>query len=765
MTRFSPSINAFSGGEIGPLTYGRTDFPLYNMSLRTCDNWIPVLQGPLEKRKGTKFLQATENNESSKLIPYTATNGDEFMLEFSPFNANPALGTINIFSADGVDIGKSIDSPYITSVITDLKDIQYAQIEDLLFITHKNYFPHVFNYHGVVTSFVFPTLVEQNFEFGPLRPENLSQTTTFLFTSVSGLTDMNVHENGVIPPGFFDDRIGGTIGLRTIPQALHDQWVTATGYTAGDYVWSESYESDRVNVYLATTTATSGTRAPGHDEGLEFDGTTGVTWQMVHSEYGFVKLVSVSGGTGGMPIVTYHCEVIGFPEIPINFTVDVGDWRWASSVWSSSANPAIISGNGEINGPGSVTSHEQRMVYGGTEGLLFINASKIDEFANFYPGSILDNAAYQYSINSSEVNTIRFLQSARSLFIGTENGLFAARASSNGAITPTDIVIERSSQRGAKQQQSVQVGESVLFVQNGGVSLREAIFNNDIKGFDANDLSILAHHLGENILNRVVFQREPQAIIWTHDNNGVLLGVTYQRENDILAWHQHNLAPDSTGAAFVEDVATLKDENGFNDTLWVIVKRVIDGNTVRYIEMIDSTSAVWSDSYITYSGVPTTTITGLAHLEGETVKVVGDGANLPDKTVIGGEITLASEVSTAEVGLGYTAKAQTQKIEGGAQTGTSQGKLKRIHNVVLRVKDAGPGLEVGTKEGDKLDQVIFREDGDLMDNPVPSFTGDTDPVPIEQGYEDGGLLYLEHNLPNDCTIIALWPNMSVEDAR
>ena len=177
--------------------------------------------------------------------------------------------------------------------------------------------------------------------------------------------------------------------------------------------------------------------------------------------------------------------------------------------------------------------------------------------------------------------------------------------------------------------------------------------------------------------------------------------------------------------------------------------------------MLDEDTEAWSDSYITYSGASTTTITGLSHLEGEEVAVMGDGAVQASKTVSGGQITIDTAVESAVVGLPYTAKFQTQKLEGGSAIGNSQGKRKRIHNVIMRLKDAGVGLYVGSKESN-VTAVTLRTTTDDMDSPVPKFTGDKDHA-MKGGNDDGGIIYGEHTLPQPCTIIAMWPQVEVSD--
>src|SRR3546814_10149350 len=118
----------------------------------------------------------------------------------------------------------------------------------------------------------------------------------------------------------------------------------------------------------------------------------------------------------------------------------------------------------------------------------------------------------------------------------------------------------------------------------------------------------------------------------------------------------------------------------------MIVKRTIDSSTVRYVEFLerehdpdqhDLEDAFYVDCGLTYDGSPTSTITGLDHLEGETVKVWADGDLHDDKTVASGQITLDAAASVVQVGLGYTHKLRTLKAEGGAAAGTAVTKIKR----------------------------------------------------------------------------------------
>ena len=87
-------------------------------------------------------------------------------------------------------------------------------------------------------------------------------------------------------------------------------------------------------------------------------------------------------------------------------------------------------------------------------------------------------------------------------------------------------------------------------------------------------------------------------------------------------------------------------------------------------------------------------ITGVNHLEGETVAVLVDGASHADKTVTNGNITLDRSGGVIHVGYNFDSLVETLRMEAGADDGISQGKIKRIHGVTARFIDT-VGAETG----------------------------------------------------------------------
>jgi hypothetical protein len=176
------------------------------------------------------------------------------------------------------------------------------------------------------------------------------------------------------------------------------------------------------------------------------------------------------------------------------------------------------------------------------------------------------------------------------------------------------------------------------------------------------------------------------------------------------------------------------------------------------------TSAFFVDSGLSYSGVAATTMTGLGHLEGQTVSILADGATHPDKTVSGGSVTLDRASTNVHIGLAYSSTLQTMRLEAGASDGTAQGKTKRFTNVVIRLDQTGSGLLYGPTDVDAdMDELHLRDSFDPMDAGVPLFDGDTEVLSWPEGYEQVGRLTLKHTLPLPCTITAIMPQVNTQD--
>ena len=463
--------------------------------------------------------------------------------------------------------------------------------------------------------------------------------------------------------------------------------------------------------------------------------------------------------------VMYLCH----PNHDVRKLSRTGHTSWTLAVCSITGSPSLpISGSN--NRPSCVSFFEQRLVFANTitnpQTLWF---SKAGDYENFTTGTNADDAMI-YTIASNQVNAIQYLKAVRTLIVGTSGGEFTVSADGTDAsITPTNVTIKRQSSFGSAGVDAIPAGNAVLFLQKAKRKIRELAYNFDSDGYVAPDLTILNDTVTKSGVNQMIFQQEPDSIIWCVRDDGVLAGLTYQRSENVVAWHRHIFGGAfGNGNAVCESAASISGTLT-EDELWVIVKRTINGATKRNVECFsnfdfdetDATDFRFLDSHLNYSGSATTTLSGLAHLEGQSVSILADGSVHANKTVSSGSITLDRSVTKACVGLAYDSVLQTMRIEGGAAEGTSQGKTKRISKVVLRLFET-----VGVKVGPSLSQletVPFRTTSSNLSAPVDTLLAGDKEIEFRDDYNSDGFIFIKQDQPLPCSVLAIYPTVVTSD--
>lgn len=215
------------------------------------------------------------------------------------------------------------------------------------------------------------------------------------------------------------------------------------------------------------------------------------------------------------------------------------------------------------------------------------------------------------------------------------------------------------------------------------------------------------------------------------------------------------LAVTSEAHAKVTSVASIAETT--ENQVYMIVERIVNGSTVKYVEYKDPTLNM--DSGL--SGIVTgasTTVTALDHLEGQKVQILIDDAVYPAQIVTNGAVTvsLPSTFSdkTIEVGLGYVSTLKTMRPEGGSQAGTSQGRKKRYNEIIVRLlKTVG-----ATINGD---QIPFRTSANAMGESITEFTGDKRVTNL--GWDRDGQIVVQQTQPLPMTVLGITGTLMVVD--
>lgn len=310
----------------------------------------------------------------------------------------------------------------------------------------------------------------------------------------------------------------------------------------------------------------------------------------------------------------------------------------------------------------------------------------------------LANDRLSFTVAARDACSILHIVPTQALLLLTPTTEFKAQSSDGNALSASNLQVVPQSYIGASNVQPVTVGTRVLWPQARGGHIRETAYDWMTQLYQSNDISLMAPHLFDyNTIVDMAFARAPIPMLWATNSAGELLSLTYVPEQQISAWHHH----DTVNGSF-ESCCVISEANAvgvLEDFLYVIVNRTIQGQTARYVERKASRQpaaytlggntgnplAFFVDCGAVYQGAPTTTVSGLSWLIGQTVTILADGGVQPQQVVSNtGTITLQFAASTIVVGLPITSQMQTLPLVYQATDG-GQGRVKNVNKVWLRV--------------------------------------------------------------------------------
>jgi len=815
MPKASPIQNSLNAGEFSPLMYGRTDFAKYKNGLKTCLNNIPLIQGGLTFRPGTRHVASVKypanrtallEFEFSTTQAYVIEVGDQY-LRFYKDNgqitetalvitaisqANPAVVTI---ASHGFSNGNEVFLSGVAGMteVNGKKFIVANQTANTFELAGTDSSSYTAYASGGTAARIYeistPYLQADLFDANNRLNLRIAQSADVLYLAHpdyapqkltrTGHTSWTLTEIAFDWVPFLDKNLDDT--LTVTASAITGSGITLTAsnnlFTAamvgGHWELQELVASEHNkwtsstavstnqllyylgNVYKVVSGGTTGKRPPTHTEGTVSDGAVNLEFQ--HPGRGYAKITAYTSPT----VVT--ATVI--KQLPASSTS--GTWRHAEGAWSPK--------NGH---PQAVTFYADRLVWGGTTGHpQSIWLSQVSDYENHKrvgpDGTVTDDAAMFRTLNADDVNAIKWmLEDDKGLLIGTTGGPWLVQpVTALEPLSPTNAEAKRSSKLGAANVKGVRAGNAILFLQKAGRKIRELAYQFDRDKFVSASMSDISQHITYGGLLDIKFQQEPNPILWAYRTDGTLVGMTYERDQEVIGWHRHVLGgvSDASGTpARVEALAIIPSADGTSETPWLIAQRYVNGEIVRHIEYLTPLwekgmsleDAFFVDGGLTYDGSPATIISGLDHMEGEVATVLADGATHPVKTVVNGSITLERSSSKVHIGWGYNGDGQTLSLEAGSADGTAQGKTKRIHSVKFRLYDS-LGISVGP-DFDNLDDITFRTAGDPMDAPPPLFSGDKE-VDWDGDYETESNVCWRQSQPLPLTVLAIMPQVNTQD--
>lgn len=799
-SRSLPNQYAMNSGELSPLLANRMDQARYAYGARRMRNFLPTLQGPARKRPRFSFLAETCISSSRPwIIPFVKSQTDSFLIEFSNSKcrfytdngqvlesaktitgitqaspgvitsashglsngdevviasvggmtqlngrnfivANATANTFSLVDLWGVAVNTTgygaytsggtasrvytLASPYPASALTDTDGtclISYAQSQDTVYLCVPGYAPRKLTRSGPA-SWAFATLDQTG---GPFETVDPDQTITVYASGATGSITLTASS------GIFNANHVGALFL--LERKLTD---TVTAWESGKSITSGNERRSQGNYYEALNSATTGTITPSHTEGARYDGDTGVQWQYKHSGYGWAKITSFISSTSVNATVlsTIPSAAVGSGN---------ASTQWAFGSWSA-----------DLGYPTHVCFFRERLCFFSGTKLWASVPADYENFSERDAGQITDDSAFSLDFRSGQNDEIRWAIPASDLLIGTSGGeKTIGEISTSDPFGPANAAVLEGPGYSSRQVAPIRVNDDIFYATSSGRMIRSLRFAFETDGYVSLNMVAFADHIAKGQVIQMAYCQEPQSVIWAACNDGSLVSLSYEREHELRAFALHSIG----GSGVVESVARLPSPDGTRDTLYAVIKRTINGQTKRYIEFLeadwdpesdDVEDQKYADSGLTYDGTATTTITGLHHLEGATVKVLADGRYVGEKTVSSGGFSLDVAAAKVQAGLSYTATLQSMSL-------TNPGVIARIVKFFARLY-ATIGLKAGPSES-SLETVM--ETNTTLSGASAPFTGTKR---VERGGKhsreeegDGQFMTIVHDAPTHCTVTGL----------
>ncbi len=722
----SQLIPSFNAGELSPYLDARSDLEKYVSGCRQLENFIIMPYGGVYRRPGTEYLGAAKYaNKRCRLLGFNFSTTTRFILEMGDFYVRFWSNGVQV--EDPLSPGDALEvaSPYGES---ELRDVQFIQINDVMYFVHPQHSPYKMvrnaddDWDFSAVSWDWPALLDENTEATTITPSATTGTGITLTASAA------LFEAGHVGSYW---QIGHARGTAFVEKAL-----TATGASSSISVlgawefntygtWTATVVIERsydggttwevIRSYKSTADFNAAATGKEEKEALlrinvsSYTSSSGSPRAMItvqeSREYGFVKITGVSSGTSATASVVNSLAGTSASKY------------WSEGAWST-----------KRGFPRTVALHEGRIFYGGTASRpQSLWGSIVDDFENFRL-SASDDAGLFFTLSAQEANPIQWILAQEKLLIGTAGDEWTLGSTeSDAAMTPSNVKAARQASFGSKYLRAVIVNDVILFVQRQGRKVRELVYSFEADGWRAPDLTVLSEHITRGEILECAFQQQPDAIYWTITGGGQLVGMTYERDQNVVGWHRH-----TTEGEF-ESIATIYGANGA-DEVWVSVKRIINGQTVRYLERLRTDFRESFDAgekadwwYLDCAKrreneEETLGVSGLDHLEGMSVDILADGAVSPSRVVVDGSIDLQEPARKVLVGLPYISQLKPMKFEMQMPDGASRGRMKRVHRIIASLYKSLGG-ECSTN-GTDWDWLYARSMSDEMDASPPVFTGD-----------------------------------------
>lgn len=742
MPKSTSIVTNFTAGEISPLAVGRFDYKKYTNAAALIENFLIHQIGGGIFRPGTKYTAEVKySSKETILYPFQFSTEQNYMLEIGDLYIRFFTQNARLESA-GTPI--EVVTPYLEA---ELESLQFAQNADIMYIVHPNHKPRKL----ARTSATVFTLTEVDFVRGPFMDTNITATTITpsadtgagitltasdaifdadhvgsLWRIKDGVVKITAFTDTTHVTGTVQDEPDGTTGNLGTGPAATDDW--AEGAFSDYRGWPAAVSFHEQRLYYANTDS----------EPQKF-------WGSVIQEFENFD----EGEADDADAVSYEIA-----------TEQVNAIRWFSSGSKSAqlgtSGASFSASSGSSNSP--ITPSSIVVQRDTNYGAAALQPKRLGSYIYYLQRNLmtLRELGYDYYLDS-QIALDKTLVSDHILRDGggakdmdhqqsPNNRLWITRNDGQLAVFTRNVkqevegwsrLISGSDSRGAGTFESVGImpedeGDDQIWV----------IVKRYINGSYVKYVEYFMPELFDKYYD--AFYVDSGLSL---DNPITISGAT-AAEPVVITAVAHGL---SNGDQIkIDEVVGMTE---LNNQFYLIANKTDDTFELTDLDGDDIDGTEFT-TYISGGEVRkmVTAISGLDHLEGETVAVVADGAVRPNKVVDSGAITLEHKAAVVHVGLPYIGNIQLLPLSEGSPTGTGQTKSRKIYLVTFMLYRS-LGVQVGPSSSE-LDTIFFRSPSDILDRPPDLVTGNIEQT-FRPGWDKELRMYIRQSQPLPLNILAI----------
>lgn len=790
---------SFTGGELAGALFGRTDIAQYPNACAIVENFLIRPYGPLISTPGTEFINACKTGGSTSLVrlmEFVFARTDSYIIEFG-------VGYLRFFT-NGAVVVSGGSTPYEVShtyTASEIFDIQFAQLNDVIYLAHPNHPP------AKLTRLASNSWTLANFSFtgGPYFTDNgitsgsgtvILSSATIATSAVSGSSITLIASANIFIPS--SSTLGHKNTFWKIGATVTDSTtgLDVQGYVQITAITNPSTATASVIKTLASTVATTTwaqgswsdvlgwpSRVTFHQQRLAWARTTYQPQNVWASKSFVFENYAVDGGNDDDAI-----------DIQLAST-ESNDIKWlvsGDSLIAGTYGGEFIIKTGDDSPLTPATTNVSKQTSWGSEA---IPPKRIGNFFYYIQrfGKKLRELFFIFDLNSYKSIDKTILSPHIAGDGGFKNFAYQQNPDtvlwavcSDGTIATLTREIDQEVQGWARQTTDGYY-ESIASIPSQDDPHDEiwVVVRRSINGTDRRYI--------ERFKSQIVPDRQDQCFYvhcgLTYDafeataSNPTAATISLNKTSGTSCLITSNTAYFSAGDVG-QRIRAIDGEGT------ILGELKITGYTSSTIVVGDIKYAFDALSYATGRwGLSVNEVSGLGHLETKTLTVLADGGtDKPAKVVSNGTITLAYDYFVVNAGLPYTQKVKTLPQEAGSQRGTSQGKKQRISEVAFKVNRSFKGFEVGGA-ADSLDsraysestsastifvgtipnpnfvltKVAFRDPTTLLGTPELLFTGTIPNICFRDGYRYGSQVLIQNSEPLPIELLAIITTLDTSD--